>query len=350
MILALRSWFALASWVSASVVVPTRAADAARPTGHTLTVSGTRFMLDGEPFPYTGISFFNAIYNPTFNRDSGTRREWLGKFQRYGINVLRVWCQWDNKRPFVDGGPASTLYEPDGRLRAAPLATLKAIISDADAMGMVVLVTLFARESWNDQIRLSPEAMDRAATAVARELKPQRNVVLQVWNEFSERVVEVTKVIRAMDPQRLVTNAPGYAGELGDQAQNRALDFLSPHTSRQNAGLTWDIAPKEIAYLLARYNKPVVDDEPARNGTSNFGGPKEPTSPFDQIVQIQRVWAAGGYIIYHHDMFQTGYGTPPIPPSGIPDPEYSPYHRQVLEFIAKRERYMPASTFPAKRP
>ena len=47
----------------------------------------------------------------------------------------------------------------------------------------------------------------------------------------------------------------------------------------------------------------------------------------------------GGYITYHHDMFQTGYGTPSIPPSGIPDPEFSPYHRAVLEFIAHRERY-----------
>jgi hypothetical protein len=41
-------------------------------------------------------------------------------------------------------------------------------------------------------------------------------------------------------------------------------------------------------------------------------------------------------------MFQTGYNTPNVPPSGVPDPEFSPYHRAVLEFIALRERYMPA--------
>jgi hypothetical protein len=38
-------------------------------------------------------------------------------------------------------------------------------------------------------------------------------------------------------------------------------------------------------------------------------------------------------------MFQTGYGTPAVPPNGIPDPEFNPYHRAVLEFIAVRERY-----------
>ena len=65
----------------------------------------------------------------------------------------------------------------------------------------------------------------------------------------------------------------------------------------------------------------------------------EPTYPYDQILQIYEVWKKGGYITYHHDMFQTGYGTPSIPPSGIPDPEFNPYHRAVLEFIAHRERY-----------
>ena len=129
---------------------------------------------------------------------------------------------------------------------------------------------------------------------------------------------------------------------LGDVPQNTALDFLTPHTTRQGGGRTWEVAPKEIEYLLARYRKPVVDDEPARNGTPNFGGPKVATQPWDHIVQIERVWAAGGYIVYHHDMFQTGYGTPAIPPSGIPDPEFNPYHRAVFEFLAHRDRYMPA--------
>jgi hypothetical protein len=30
-------------------------------SAHEITVSGTRFLLDGKPFPYTGISFFNAV-------------------------------------------------------------------------------------------------------------------------------------------------------------------------------------------------------------------------------------------------------------------------------------------------
>ena len=74
-----------------------------------ITVRGTRFELDGKPFPYTGVSFFNAIYNPGFNRSSEARLQWLAKFQAYGINVLRIWSQWDNKRGFVDTCPTCTL-------------------------------------------------------------------------------------------------------------------------------------------------------------------------------------------------------------------------------------------------
>lgn len=309
-------------------------------TNNKLTLSGTTFLLNGQPFPYTGISFFNAMYNPTFNQTSAERTKWLEKFKRYGINVLRVWCQWDNKRGFVDAGPEATLYFNDGRLRPQPLERLKAIITDADKQGMVVLLVLFARESWDENTRLAPKAADKAVATLTRELQPYRNIVFQIWNEHSERVVDHYKTIKAIDPRRLVTNSPGWGGELGDQQQNNTLDFLSPHTSRQNVGRHWEVAPQEIVYLLTRFRKPVVDDEPARNGTPEFGGPRDGSSPYDHILQIQRVWQLGGYIVYHHDMFQKGYGHASVPPSGIPDPEFNPYHRQVLEFVAQKERYM----------
>lgn len=311
---------------------------------HEITISGTRFLLNGKQFPFTGVSFFNAIYNPNFNRSSDERKKWLEKFQKYGINVLRVWSQWDNKRGFVDACPDCTLYHSDGRLRQEHVDRLKGILTDADSLGMVVELALFSHESYAEKIRLGVPEADRAVTAIAKELMPWRNVVLQVWNEHSERVLDHVKTIRSVDPKRLVTNSPGFAGVLGDIQQNNALDFLSPHTTRQTGGKHWEIGPKEIGYLLARFRKPVVDDEPARNGTSNFGGPRAPTDPMDQILQIHAVWRAGGYVVYHHDMFQTGYGTPAIPPSGVPDPDFNPYHRQVFEFLSKRERYMPAET------
>jgi hypothetical protein len=308
--------------------------------GHEISVSGHQFLLDDRPFPYTGLSFFNALYNPAFNRDSAARRDWFGCFRKYGVNVLRVWCQWDNARGFVDASPQSTLYETDGRLRSRTLETLKSLLRDADAEQFVIELCLFSQESWSERIRLEPAAARRAVETLTRELLPFRNLTFQIWNEhYDEHVLPLVQVIRQHDPKRLVTSCPGFSGVPGRRELNSALDYLTPHTSRQNQGKPWELAPREIASLLKEYNKPVVDDEPARNGTSKFGGPKERTQPTDHILQIWEVWKAGGYVTYHHDMFQTGYGTPACPPNGIPDPEFSPYHRAVFEFLAQRERY-----------
>lgn len=110
-----------------------------------LSISGTRFQLDGKPFSYVGLSFFNAIYNTNFNASSEARITWLKKFQGYGVNVLRVWCQWDNKRGFVDASATSSTYHPDGSLALEHLRTLKEILRDADALGVCVELVLFSQ-------------------------------------------------------------------------------------------------------------------------------------------------------------------------------------------------------------
>lgn len=315
-----------------------------------LGVVGTRFTLGGALFPFTGISFFNALFNEAFNAGDAARRDWLGKFGQYGINVVRVWGQWDSRRGFVDTSPDATLYREDGSLREAPVARLHALCAAAAELGMAVELALFAQESWHDGIRLAPAAATRAVAEVTRAVAPHRNLAIQIWNEFDEMALEHAETVKAADPARLVTNSSGVAGVLlarGRGEVERRLDYLTPHTSRQTDATEphWRVAPAEIAYLLRRFGKPVVDDEPARNGTASFGGPKGETDPFDHILQIQAVWDVGGHVVYHHDMFQTGAGSGAVPPSGIPDPEFNPYHHEVLRFLAKRDRYMrlPAS-------
>lgn len=319
------------------------------PPTRELTISGTRFLLDGKPFPYTGVSFFNAIYNPEFNKSSENRAHWLEKFRAHGVNVLRVWGQWDNARGFVDTSPQTTLYGKDGSLQTKHLATLKSILADCARQDMVVEIAFFAEESFREKIRIGEPADEKAVAALTRELLPYRNAAFQIWNEHTDaRVLPLVKVIKSIDPQRLVTNSYGYSGFLGSDEENKALDYLTPHTTRQGNGRHWEIAPRELQSLLKKYNKPVVDDEPARNGTKKFGGPKEETSPFDHIQQIVRVWQIGAHVTYHHDMFQTGYGTPACPPHGIPDPDFSPYHSVVFDFLAQRDRYWPLPDPPAK--
>lgn len=307
---------------------------------HKLEVEGLGFTLDEEPFFYTGISFFNAIYNPAFNKSMEVRKAWLTKFKDNGINVLRIWGQWNNKLGFIDTCPTCTIYETSGKLRPRHLKTLKEIIQAADELEMVVLFVFFSSESKSEDLRLSDKASDRAVELMTNELKPYRNVVFQIWNEYDHRTLNYFDIIKENDPERIVTNSPGGGGTLKSGDENWKLDFLSPHTSRKD-DRHWEIAPQEIAYLIEKYQKPVVDDEPARRGTPEFGGPQNPTSPFDHILHIYNVWKAGGHIIYHHDMFQTGYGSDAIPPSGIPDPEFSPYHKTIFEFLSVKKRYIP---------
>ena len=304
-----------------------------------ITIKGTSFEMNGEPFEYTGVSFFNAIFNEEFNKNSQVRKEWMQTFFDTGINVLRVWCQWDNIRGFIDAGEGKTIFNDDGSVKPEYLDRIKAIVSDADEKGMVILLVLFSRESWNENLRLSDEASEKSVSILTQELKPYRNVVFQIWNEFDYRTVDYFKVVKSVDKERLVTNSPGYAGELGSIRENVTLDYLSPHTTRKT-DRHWEIAYKEITYLLEKYKKPVVDDEPARKGTPKFGGPKSENFPTDHILRIYNVWKAGGYVIYHHDMFQTGYGTDAVPSTGIPVPGFSEYHDEVFDFLKKKQRVL----------
>lgn len=306
---------------------------------NSLRVNGTSFELNGRQFEYTGISFFNAIYNPTFNQSGEIQKEYLQKFKNTGINVLRIWCQYDNSRGFADGGSDKTLYSNDGSLKPEWLNQLKKIIKNADEEEMVILLVLFSRESWNENIRLNDDASDKAVATITNELQSYRNVVFQIWNEFDYRAVDYLKLIKSIDPERLVTNSPGYGGFLGRDEENRLMDFLSPHTSRNDLN-HWEIAAKEIQKLILQYHKPVVDDEPARKGTPKFGGPKSPTNSTDHILHLYNVWKTGGYVIYHHDMFQTGYGTEAVPSNAIPLPGHSSYHDQVFDFLKNKDRYL----------
>ena len=305
---------------------------------HVLGVEGTRLSLDGRPCPLQGLSFFNAVYNPTFNRSDEERLRWLRKFGENGVNTLRIWCQWDFSPPrtYVDVAPGRTMYTDEGAVRDEHFRTLATILAAADSLGMVVEVTLFSQEK---EPNLPVPAQERGARELARRLRPYRHAILQIWNEKSIEVPRYFAAIKEEDPERLVTNSPGVANVLGDEEQNRMLDLLTPHTVRRQAERFWEVAPQQIAALLERYRKPTIDDEPARTGLMQFGGIPGGTTPEQHIEQIRRVRAAGGYHVYHHDMFQEPYGSPATPPSGLPDPDFSPFHRRVFDFLREQTRW-----------
>lgn len=295
-------------------------------------IRGTDFTLNEKAFFFQGLSFFNALYNSNFLEDEKNTKKWLRKFRYYGITVLRLWAQWDClDEKFVDSGPEQSLYRQNGSLRFDIVKNLTALLEYAGKLGMVVELTAF---SPGCKTHFSLPLQDKALISLSHALCPHRNLVLQVWNENSEAVFRHFRTIKTIDPARLVTNSPGPAGDLGDHQGNLLLDFLTPHTSRDPLAF-WKVAPLEIQRLIARYHKPVVDDEPARTGIARHGGIPD-SKPDQHICQIQAVRKIGGHHIYHHDMFQSGYGKPATPPSGIPDPQFSGFHQKVFRFLRKQ--------------
>lgn len=302
-----------------------------------LHIKNGRFQLDGKPYFLQGLSFFNALFNEQFNRTEEERAAWLTKFKENGVNLLRIWCQWDfnpKLRTFIDIDPEHTMYTADGQVKDYYFDRLAALLTQADALDMTVEAALFANERIESPIAPFPIwAHERAAEEMARRLKPYRNLILQIWNENSTHVPALYERIKDIDYTRIVTNSPGYTDSTyrGTHEHNDRMDVLTPHTNRSDDEF-YKLAVLELEMLMEKYHKPVIDDEPARNGTLRYGG-RDDTTPQMHIEQIRAVRARGAYHIYHHDMFQLGYGDPSIPPSGIPDPDFSPYHRQVFDWL-----------------
>ena len=305
-----------------------------------LGIDGTRLTLDGRPFYYQGLAFFNALYNPNFNRSDRDRTQWLRKFKANGITCLRIWCQWDFPPPriFVDHGPEHSMYTDCGEVRDQYFERLAALIKALDDLDMVLEISMFQHEK--EPYFLPIKAQERATRELTERLKPYGNVFQQIWSEDDREVMRYLAIIRATDPDRIVTSAPGFSRDrskpfdrIGDDAVNRALDVLTPHTIRSEAVPFWYLAPAQVEYLLDTYQKPVIDDSPARHGPVLYGGIPGGTQPEQHIEQVRRVRAVGGYHNYLHDMFQYGYGHELTPPSGIPDPDFSPFHRKVFDYL-----------------
>ena len=213
-------------------------------TKHEITVSGTCFLLNGKPFPYTGISFYNAIYNPSFNKSSAARRKWLQKFQKYGINVLRIFSQWDQKNPWVDVCPECSLYQRDGTLREKNIARLKEILADAGALGMVVELEVFQHQSWSEgNLGATDEerakSVERALPLLTRALLPYRNLTFQLLgrNDLSNRgVYEVDQGQRSQAAGHELAGRLRRAGHAAGERSAR-LSGAAYHAANRRASL-----------------------------------------------------------------------------------------------------------------
>ncbi len=215
------------------------------PVTSVLSIRGTTFYMDGKPFYYQGLSFFNALYNQEFNGSDEIREKWMKTFKSYGITVIRIWGDWRVTNGWIDEGPDNSLYvypvkrgkeyiyEPENpELAQVPLQRLKDLIVTANKLNMVIELCLFTH-----YLIYPVSTRNKYIQLIVEELRPYRNVIFQIWNEYSDHTVGHFELIKQLDKDRLVGNSPG--GPMNNKnlvncdEEAKVLDILMPHTTRK---------------------------------------------------------------------------------------------------------------------
>lgn len=90
-----------------------------------IVVREINFILDNVAFNFIGISFFNALYNPTFDSNSRSRLQQLNNIESYGTSVIHIWDEWNNDLGFIDACNSCTVCNRNESLRPIYLNRLK---------------------------------------------------------------------------------------------------------------------------------------------------------------------------------------------------------------------------------
>jgi hypothetical protein len=282
----------------------------------TLTLSGDRILLDGQPVKLWGVRTASASQNPAATAHLLGQ---LDEYLRHGINAVTVFYQGSS------GGYSNPLSADGATLDSAHHARMIEIIEACDRRGMVVIVGIFYQRS--DFLR-TPAAWENAVRTVTRALRPHRNIVLNLANEQNSSLykdsnavfdlgdptalIRLCDLVHTEDPQRLV-GAGGY-----DHAKNIALG-----RSRSVDLLLFDTnGPEDSAALYDRFVAAGVKDKPIIN-VEQFGAysaksdfPKTPGvfTPGNRALFLREIDAARTRRGLHTFFFDTrwlqgtGYG------------------------------------------
>ena len=238
-----------------------------------LGVEGRVFTINGKPTFLLGISYYGGVgaSNEFITRD-------LQDMQKRGFNWIRVWATW------AAFGNDVCVVDPEGNPRKPYLEKLGWLVAECDRRGMIVDVTVSRGNGITGRSRLGDlESLKRAAGTLTSSLRPYRNWYLDMGNERNiqdsrfvgfEELVEVRKLVKRLDPERLVTAS--HAGDLRQEDLREYLlhvkvDFIGPHRPRNagSPGQTADQTGKYFEWMkeLGR-TVPVHYQEPFRRGFS----------------------------------------------------------------------------------
>ena len=286
-----------ASGLSADQPLPTTA----------LGIEGTQFTLNGKPSFLRGLSYYGAL---------GASEEILqsdfANMNRCGFNWIRVWATWDS---FTNDVSA---VDAQGYPREPYFSRLKKLLIRCDRQEMVMDITLSRGSTHLQTLAAHLHAVETLVTA----LRPYRNWYLDLSNERNIRdkrytsfgdLAELRKLVRDLDPSRLVTASHGgdiSRADLKQYLENARLDFISPHRPREpESSAQTDPKTREYLQWMKELGRlaPVHYQEPFRRGYATW----QPTAPdFLADAQNARRSGAAGWCFHNGDQRTSPDGQP----------------------------------------
>ena len=264
----------LASGLALALAGALAAAQGPRPQPPALGIAGPQFTVDGRARFLVLVSYFDALRAPDAVLEADFA--WL---RRHGLDGVRIFPNWWRCTAGKCGGHPGddTLMAPDGGLRPAAVARLKAVLAAAGRHGLVVDLS-FARETVRDGkgVELPAAAYAEALVAAMTAVGAAPHVMIDLQNEvyqnrvFSESADEdaprVAALARRLEAGRRVVFVSSNAPEVERYAyaDPAAIDVLAVHDARE---ANWhDRTPAVVRELVAlgrrRGVKPVYLQEP----------------------------------------------------------------------------------------
>ena len=247
-------------------------------TGPSLTIAGTSFAVDGRPRFLLLVSYFDAL-----RASDATLEGDFAFLRRHGLDGVRIFPNWWRcaaaRQCGGHAGDDTLMAAPDGALRPAALARLKAVIAAAGRHGLIVDLS-FARETVRDTAgrELSPSAYGDGLAAAVRALGPVPHVMIDLQNEVNQNRLSAASA--AADAPHLAALARRVDGgprivfvSTSEREAERytycgvdgcPLDVLAVHDARER---NWhDRTPAVVRELVAlgvrRGPRPVYLQEP----------------------------------------------------------------------------------------
>jgi hypothetical protein len=274
--------FGLKTVVALAMAGTSAVAQGPRAQPPALGIAGPQFTVDGSARFLVLVSYFDAL-----RASDAVLEADLAWLRRHGIDGVRIFPNWWRCVEGKCGGHPGddTLMTPDGRLRPATLARLKAVLAAAGRHGLVVDVS-FARETVRDATggELAPSAYAETLAAAVTAIAPASHVMIDVQNEVyqnrvfaagaAEDAARVAALAKRLDDGRRIvfvsTNTVEaerytYCGVEGPCPPDRApLDVIAVHDAREPNwhDRTLPVVRELVALGARRGVKPVYLQEP----------------------------------------------------------------------------------------